>query len=140
MRDVLRSVRWGVAMAAALGYFMMGALWYSPVLFGPAWRATIGLSTSPEVNSVWAFVVPFLGALSATLASAVLSALINVRSRLHGAALGAFVALSYSVAAVGIDAVAPHQPHPLTYTLIVGGYHLVCLTLVGALTIPRKTK
>ncbi|MFN0061579.1 MAG: DUF1761 domain-containing protein [Myxococcaceae bacterium] len=133
MTRTLRSLNWFAVFGGTLGYFMLGALWYAPFAFGKFWRAAIGLAHVPEVNTPEVFIVPFAAAFTATLATAVLVKRLRLERLSQGIQLGGCVALCYSVAAVATDAVAPHQPSPLAYALIVGGYHLTGLVGVSAL-------
>lgn len=132
MTQTLRSLNWFAILGASLAYFMLGAVWYAPFAFGPLWRTAIGLSHVPEINTPQVFIVPLASAFTATLATATLVKALRLERVTQGAQLGAFVALCYSIAAVATDAVAPHQPHPLAYVLIVGGYHLTGLVSVAA--------
>ncbi|MFN0064346.1 MAG: DUF1761 domain-containing protein [Myxococcaceae bacterium] len=133
MAQAIRSLNWFAVTGASLFYFMFGAVWYAPFAFGPMWRSAIGLSHVPEINTPQVFIVPLASAFSATLATATLVKKLGLVGVTQGVRLGVFVALCYSVAAVATDAVAPHQPKPLAYVLIVGGYHLAGLTGVSAL-------
>lgn len=128
----LRSLNWFAVLAATLAYFMLGAVWYAPFAFGALWRAAIGLSQVPEVNTPQVFLVPLAAAFTATVATAALVERLHLERVSQGVQLGACVALCYSAAAVATDAVAPHQPNPLAYALIVGGYHLTGLIGVSA--------
>lgn len=129
----LRSLRWVVVLPAALVYYLLAIPWFAPFAFGPAWRAATGRPGVPDVSGADAYLVPLAGTLSATIATAMLLRLTRAEGVSAGLRVGLFVAVCYSLAAVGIDAVAPNQPQPLTYFIIVGGYHLVGSTMATAL-------
>jgi hypothetical protein len=48
---------WAILVAGA-AYFILGALWYSPVIFGKAWTQAVGKSQkgSSALKMIWAFV------------------------------------------------------------------------------------
>jgi hypothetical protein len=41
--DVLSEINYLAALVAAIAFFAIGALWYSPVLFSKPWQRSIGL-------------------------------------------------------------------------------------------------
>lgn len=133
MWTAIRSLNGFAVTGAVLLYYLLAIPWFAPFAFGPAWREAIGLAHLPEVNSASAYGVPLVGTFSATVAMAMLVRLIGIERVAQGVRLGVTLALCFSVAAVAIDAVAPHQPRPLAYFLIVGGYHLVGLTAASAI-------
>ncbi len=57
-----------VVLVAAIAYMILGALWYSPVLFGNPWMT--GLAKTPEqikqefspLSYLWAFIFSFIAA------------------------------------------------------------------------------
>ena len=60
------SINYWAVIVAAVAYFVLGALWYSPVLFGNAWMRSIG-KTKEQVtadfsplNYLWALIASFL--------------------------------------------------------------------------------
>jgi len=60
------SVNFVSIIVAALAYMLLGALWYSPVLFGNAWMKGIGktkeqvTADASPVNYVWALILSFI--------------------------------------------------------------------------------
>ena len=52
---------WAILVAGA-AYFILGALWYSPVIFGKAWMQAVGKSKeqlqkgSSALKMIWAFI------------------------------------------------------------------------------------
>lgn len=120
-------LNWFAVLGAALVHYLLAVPWFA--LLGAAWREAVGLSAVPETNSVAAYVVPLVGSFTATLAMGLLLSALRIERVRTGALLGAGLAASFVLTAVATDAVAPHQPHPLAFFLIVGGYHLLGLTL-----------
>jgi hypothetical protein len=48
--DVLGDLNWLVVLVAAVAYFVLGALWYAPPVFGKVWAAAGGFDL-PERGS-----------------------------------------------------------------------------------------
>ena len=66
----MRAFEWLPSLIAALSAFVLGGLWYSPLLFGKAWQREAGLSDEQlaGANRARIFIVSFLLCLVAALA------------------------------------------------------------------------
>lgn len=119
---------WAVLVAALSG-FVLGGLWYSPVLFGKAWQRETGLSDEvlAKGNLALIFGTTFLLCL---VASAVFAMFLGPRPSL-GLGVGAGVAagLCWVTASFGINYLFERKS--LKLFLINGGYHTLQFTLVG---------
>lgn len=115
-------------VVAALASFLVGGLWYSPVMFARAWQRLCGVSDAELKRGVGAaFSTGFVCAL---VEAATLSAFIG-----DGASVG-FAALAGALA--GIGWVAPglattyaFERRPRALAAIDAGYHVVTLTVMG---------
>ncbi|NNK34276.1 MAG: DUF1761 domain-containing protein, partial [Xanthomonadales bacterium] len=47
----MRAFEWLPSLIAALSAFILGGLWYSPLLFGKAWQREAGLSDEQLARS-----------------------------------------------------------------------------------------
>jgi hypothetical protein len=119
-------------VVAAFAAFMIGGLWYSPMLFQAAWMRA-NRFTDADVKGGgearifgWLFVLCLL--MSANLA-AFLGGPDTTAS--WGAAAGALTGFGW--VAPGIAVVALFERRPLAYMLINGGYWGVALTVMGAI-------
>lgn len=134
-------INWFAALGGGVLYFMLGALWYAPFAFGPAFNEALGYA--PGVippNTPAMFIGPLVGCIAAAIGLAILVRWTRVSSLREGLILSTVVALSFSVSAVGIDAVAPNQRSSMTLLIIVGGYHFVGQLIVGALVTRFRKK
>jgi hypothetical protein len=119
-------------LAAAVSAFVIGGLWYSPVLFQKPWLAANGFSEadaqkgSPAKIFGWSFVLTLImaGNLAAFLADA-------KTTLAWGATAGALTGFGWVLPGIGV--VALFERRPLAYTLINGGYWGVALTVMGAI-------
>jgi hypothetical protein len=122
-------VNWLAVIAAALSMFVIGGLWYSPMLFAKPWQRAAGLSDealkagSPPLIFGLAFVLSLLMAANLAFFLAGVTDL--------GAALAYSVAAGLGWAAVGLSVVALFERRPLSYHLINGGYLTVAFIVMG---------
>ena len=115
--------------AAALVMFLVGGVWYSPMLFGKAWAELNGLSEEDlkKGNPAKVFGGSFLLALVMAFN---LAAFIGPDASLGFATFAGFLAGTGWVAA-GMGITALFERKPLKLWLINAGYHVVSFTLMG---------
>jgi hypothetical protein len=124
----MSSVNYLAVVVAALSSFLVGGLWYSPVLFGPKWQSAAGDVRKPgDAHPAKVFGTSFVFALVAALAYAwVIPAPANATMALvQGLAVGAGVV----AASFGINYQFANRPAVLWF--IDGGYHTVQFALYG---------
>jgi hypothetical protein len=124
----MADLSWIGILICGVASMALGALWYSPMLFGKAWQEGAGLSDEALARGNMALIYGLAFALSIA-AAAVFALLMGHRHGLlpwtaAGAAAGALVA-----AAFGINYL--FERRPLRLWLINGGYHLVQFALFG---------
>jgi hypothetical protein len=122
------SINWLAVIVGAVIYFILGALWYSPVLFARPWQAAIGWDESrpqPQMNPM-TYVVPVLLYLVAGIATALLAAATGTDTLTEGITLGLLTGLGFALPMVGVEATFdPNKPKPLAWFLITIAYHLI---------------
>jgi hypothetical protein len=120
---------WAV-IAAALVNFVIGGLWYSPMLFGKPWMKANGFTEadlergSPAVIFGASFVLCLLMAGN-------LAAFLGDPSVDLGFAVAASAAAGLGWAAFGLAVVALFERRGLTYILVNGGYLTVSFVAMG---------
>jgi hypothetical protein len=125
MLDSLTSVDWLAVTLATLAYFLLGALWFTP-LFGRAWDRSLGIERKRgERYPPIYYVLPLVSSLLVSLATAVLAGAIGIEGWADAAMLGLVVGIGYSAAVTFTNAVTPTTPHPLAFAAITGSYHVV---------------
>jgi hypothetical protein len=120
---------WAV-LAAALASFLLGGLWYSPLLFGKRWQREAGLSDAQLAEgSARVFGTAFVLSL---IAASVFALFLGPAPEL-GFALGAgsSAGLCWVAASFGIN--YAFERRPLALLLVNGGYHSLQFTLFGAI-------
>lgn len=122
---------WLCAATAAIVYYVLGGLWFTP-LFGRAWDRSIGHDRSTDDGRFPAsyYVVPLVGAVISTGVVACLVAVIDPGGVAASMAVGAGVGVAVAAAST-TNALTPHTPKPYQFAAVTGGYHLVACTLAG---------
>src|SRR5262245_4328251 len=101
------AINWLAVIVGAAIYFVLGALWYSPVLFGRQWQAAIGWDPErrpPQMNPV-SYAIPAAIYLVVAIATALIGAATGVDSLMEGLVLGLVTGLGYAGPMLGIEAV-----------------------------------
>lgn len=116
-------------LVAGLSAFMLGGLWYSPILFADQWMALTGLTRERLAEGSKALL--FGGAFALSLAAAFVFAMfLGPDPRLRFAtAAGLAAGLGWVATSFGISYLFERRPFRLG--LINGGYHILQFTLYG---------
>lgn len=123
-------INWLAVLGAALSMFVVGGLWYSPLLFERPWRRAAGLDETDlkRGNPVLIFACAFVVAL---LMATNLALFLAGPEVTLGFALAAAVAAGLGWAAFGVGLIALFERRPLRYALINGGYLTVGFAVMG---------
>lgn len=119
-------------LTATVSTFLLGGLWYSPVLFGTAWMQEAGLDAEKckargDAGRIFglSFVLELVMAFN-------LAAFIGPRASLaFGAFAGAAAGFGWVALAIGVTYLFERKS--LRLFLINAGYHGVALTIMGAI-------
>jgi hypothetical protein len=125
------TINFPAVLAAAVAYMILGALWYSPALFGNAWMRGIG-KTKEQVaadfsplNYVWAIVTAFFAAYG----------IARIMSWTGGGTIGDGIKVSLLLGICLIAAALwmndKFEARPVALSLINVTYHLCGLVVVG---------
>jgi hypothetical protein len=121
---------WQIALAV-LAYFAIGALWYSPALFGKQWARELGKQVGDMGNPRNAMIVTFLAMVLLVLIEAYFVSATGTETPFRGALLGAKLWLGFVATTALINNVFQNGSRKLF--AIDQGYHLVGLVLAGAI-------
>jgi len=125
-------INYFAVVAAALSTFVLGGLWYSPLLFGKAWMRVNNLSESDVAGFSKArmFGWSILFALVMSLNLAMFLAAPNTNLA-WGIAAGALAGVGWVAMAVAI--IALFENKSWRYIAINGGYMIVAFIVMGAI-------
>jgi uncharacterized protein DUF1761 len=124
-------INWLAAVVAGTVSFFVGALWYSPLVFGKAWMEGSGMTEEKALHMNPAQVYGI--SLAASIAAAaMLSMLVGIgTSWLRGAAIGFHVGLFFVAGSFLINYM--FEQRPMKLWLVNGGFHTVQFTVMGAI-------
>lgn len=129
-------LNWLAVVVGALVYFALGALWYSPFLFGRAWQRSIGWdeSRTPPQQSAMTYVFPLVAYLVMATAVGLIAAATGTDELVEGIVLGLVLGIGLSLAHTFVDAsFDPNKPEPWTWFAINGTYHALGLVIVAVI-------
>ena len=125
------SINYLAVVAAAASTFVIGGLWYSPLLFQQAWMKA-NRFTEADVRTGNQAVIFGLAFVFAVIMAFNLAMFLNApdTTTTWGATAGL---LSAVWVVVGVGTVALFERRPFAYTAINGGYWVVAFVVMGAI-------
>ena len=118
-------------LAAAISAFVLGGLWYSPLLFGSVWKKANGFgSDRPSSGGAKIFIISFV--LSLVMAVNLAMFLNDPKTNLVWGATAGFLA-GFGWIAMGLAIVSLFERRPSSYVLVNGGYLTLALVVMGAI-------
>lgn len=124
------NVDYVAAVVAAVSSFLIGGLWYSPILFARAWMREAGV-TDEQLRTKMAQVFGGAFVLSLVVALNLAFFLGKDAGVAWGAGAGALAGIGWAAASLGI--VFLFERRSLTLIVIDGGYLAVSYTVMGAI-------
>jgi hypothetical protein len=121
---------WAI-LTAAVSAFLVGGLWYSPVMFGPLWKKANRFSAD-EPPAATGRIFAFSFVLSLVMAFNLATFLNDPKTTLAWGATAGFLA-GFGWVAMGIGVVSLFERRPWTYVIVNGGYLTAILVLMGAI-------
>ncbi|SDD91179.1 Protein of unknown function [Mucilaginibacter pineti] len=124
-------INWLAVVAAALSAFLVGGIWYSPLLFANAWMTDSNLSsdTLKAANKGRSFGMTAI--FSIIMAANLAAFLATPTTDVTWGATAGFLAGIWTFSAIAIHSLFELKSWRLIF--INGGYSLVSLTLMGAI-------
>ena len=119
-------------VAAAASTFLLGGLWFSPLLFQKAWMSAAGVTEADLKRGSEAGIFGGSFVLSLIMAFNLAAFLSGPDTTAHwGATAGALAGAGWVAAGFGV--VGLFERRPIAWTLINGGYWTVAFVLMGAI-------
>lgn len=128
----MADVNYLAVVAAALSTFLIGGLWYSPLLFQKAWMRANSLSEADLQQGGTAKIFGLSLLFALVMAWNLAAFLAGPETTLAwGATAGALAGLGWVAAAFAI--VGLFERRSFTWMLVNGGYFLVAFVVMGAI-------
>jgi hypothetical protein len=132
----LSAINWLAVIVGAVIYFVLGALWYAPFLFGRAWQRSIGwdpVQKPPEMQPA-TYAIPAVAYLVMAIATALLANAIGSDDFGDGVVLGLVLGVGFATMHTLVDATFdPNKPQPWTWFAINASYHALGILIVAVL-------
>ena len=124
-------LNWLAVGAAALSTFLLGGIWYSPVLFGRAWQREAGLSDAQLQQRSLAVVFGTSFLLALIMAFNLAAFLQGPPDVAWGMTAGALAGIGWVAMAMGVTYL--FEARSMKLFLINAGYHAVSFIMMGAI-------
>lgn len=124
--DIFSHVNWLAVLVAAIAIFILGAIWYSKVLFANKWIQSHGINvTDPDMRKGLGqmMVTSFILMLITTIGLALLIVRLDLRETISGVKIGLATGVCFAFTSVSIAYL--YQKKPFAAHIIDGGYHIV---------------
>ena len=124
-------VNYWAILVAGLAYMVLGALWYSPILFGKAWMKGIG-KTKEEVNAQFSpmkYLWALIGSLVAAYGIARLMSWTGANSISDGIMVGLLTSICLVLTAITVNDIMENRPRALTVVNVL--YNIVGFVVIG---------
>jgi hypothetical protein len=123
------NVDWIASIVAAIAAFVLGGIWYSPIMFAKAWQQDTGLSDE-QLNAASKAKIFGLSFIFCLLAAITFSMFLGPDPTVRfGVGAGAVAGIFWVAGSFGVN--YQFELKPLRLLLINGGYHAVQFTLYG---------
>jgi hypothetical protein len=122
---------WWAIVVAAFSGMALGALWYSPVLFGNAWLAELGTDKEGLSSPQQAMIGSVVSCLISAVCVAIVIQAFGAVSVMGGIAVGALCGVGFVATAMLSDSLFSGWGWKLYF--IQTGYRVVYLVLMGAI-------
>ena len=128
----LSQLNWLAILVASVAYFMLGALWYSKILFANVWIKGTGINMdNPDskkgVGGIMAFT--FILEFVICIGLAILLYRLGLSTVMSGAKTGLITGICFSATTISISYL--YQMKPKVLSLVDAGYHIVGQIIAG---------
>jgi hypothetical protein len=121
----ISKINWMAVLLSLVFYSFLGWLWFT-VLFPDEYAGTLNkLGLLPAKPDPIYFYGPPLTILPTLIATALLMVVLNINTRKAAIEFAFVIGLGFLVANTFDIAINPNIPHPISYGLLVGGFHLI---------------
>lgn len=134
--EFLDYINWVAVLCGALGYFFLGALWYSKILFAPRWIALTKVdASSPDATKGMApiMIASFILMFITSLAIAILRSKMELNGGwMSGLKLGLLTGTCFGAASISISYLYEKRPFGLH---LINGFYTILGNVISAIII-----
>ena len=126
MNEMFSHINWLHVLVAAVAYWALGAVWYSPAMFAKKWQGYVGMDmTSPDAKKGMgqAMIISFILMLVCSIGIGLIAERMDLHGAVSGLKWGLLLGLCFSATAVHISYL--YEKRPLGLHLINGLYNVV---------------
>ena len=135
MTDLFTEFPWLAVLLGALGYFFLGAIWYSKIMFANQWIILTKVDVNDPngkkgmaVTMILSFVVMFI----TSVGLGILAKKLELKGWMSGLKLGALVGVCFGAAAICISYLYEKRPWALHF---INGAYTVLGNIIAAIII-----
>jgi hypothetical protein len=134
--QLLTQLNWLHVIVAAIAFFVLGALWYSPVLFSRPWAKLVNLNMSnPDAKKGMGMMMfaSFILMIICCSALAVVFSIIQIDTAFSAIKFGLFFGVGFALTAVSISFIYERKPlalHAIDIGYLIAGIVIASLILV----------
>jgi hypothetical protein len=130
MAELLLSLNWLAVISATFIYFLLGALWYSPIMFAKKWMELRNISEEDiDGPNPIIFLYSFILQLIAVVSLALFMTAMNIDTAVNGAIIGFGAGAGILFTLAGTTGIFTELKMKLHF--LDSGYHVVGLTISG---------
>ena len=122
-------INWLAVLASVVAMQAIGALWYSPLLFGKAWLKAVGKSQEDLGSPSRAMANAVVMAIFTCVAMAMLVSWTGASGAAQGLMLGLIVGIGFCAAVIGTN--AGFEGRPFTLIAINSGHYMTDMIAVA---------
>ncbi len=123
------SINYIAVILAAVAYMVIGAIWYSPKLFGSSWAALLGKKIDDMGDGKAGYIISTAGTLVAAYILAHIIDFVGVTTAAEGLVAGFWVWLGFVATTMATN--YSFQGSPYKLFKIDAGYHLLGFAAMG---------
>jgi uncharacterized protein DUF1761 len=128
--DVLSDVNYLAVLVAAAAFFVFGAVYHAPPVFGNVWQRATGVEMAGGRPGPVVMLLNVVGYYIVGIGMGALAVATNTDSMVGGLTLGITIGLSLAVM-MAIGALYETKPDPAAYILVNGLYLLLGSIIMG---------
>lgn len=134
--QILSSLNWLHVLVAAVAYFVLGAIWYSPLLFVKPWARLLHLNLNDRAAKKGMGLMmagSFLLMIVCSIALAVIYRIIPIDDAVHAIKFGLFFGVGFALTSIGITFIYERKPfgvYAIDTAYHIAGFIAASLVLV----------